>query len=777
MLDFFRKYKVFVSKVLLTALALGFGPGLFAAVDEGQSADGLGIFERISKYYMPSLVGLEKAEVQKENKAMRSNAIPMKVGSVEALSLTYGILSAPYLKDIFGEFKKRQLLDECVFSDLEIYCGREGSGNSLFSKIDFTRTPFGKARLQSLFMQKFDNLSESISGVVDLQRKVKALVENEELFNKLDAKLAELKDVFGDLLWMWKLNDTGMNFIDQAYFPKLDIPLVDKNYEIDLRKYNNNSFMLSSYFAFFTWGSLIVMTAYYIYSEKRKTESEKDLARLNADVEHFLFDHARNPDQFNNSLVSRIREMYHNLPLKNLEKNCGLNVKDSDMKASVVSREVKFDAQVGSINARTGLPFAAFHGLMWMKEEVSYFLADHYGYLLIAAFLVALHIYSSYRSNKYFKDVFKAVHEKMKRVSLFYGNMASFEESLKGIDVFAELLNVNEKNKRRLVSEKEYVTFKTLFNELVTSSEYKNPSFFMGKGKILADFKKFLSLKSSLVSSLLLVGEIDMLVSIAKLYKTQAQHPHTKYCFSEFVTADQPYINIKDFWCPLLNPDDAKTNNLELGTPQDGRGVILTGPNAAGKSSSLKGIIISIILSQTLGIAPASSIKLTPFSKISSHLNVSDKQGSESLFQAEMNRALRFLADVKKLGKGEFMFTILDELFSSTNPEEGMSGAYGIVKSLADYPGCMSILATHYKKLTELESKTNGFFKNYKVYVEMKDGVIFPPYKFVPGISDQSMALLLMHKQGFDKQVLSEAFNVLAQIKDDKRSIIMPEGF
>jgi DNA mismatch repair protein MutS len=178
-----------------------------------------------------------------------------------------------------------------------------------------------------------------------------------------------------------------------------------------------------------------------------------------------------------------------------------------------------------------------------------------------------------------------------------------------------------------------------------------------------------------------------------------------------------------------------------------------------------------------LGIAPASSIKLTPFTKISSHLNVSDKQGSESLFQAEMFRALKFLADVKKLGKGEFMFTILDELFSSTNPEEGMSGAYGIVKSLADYPACMSILATHYKKLTELEAKTGGFFKNYKVYVEVKDGSISLPYQFVPGISDQSMALLLMHKQGFDKQIVDDAFGVLAQIKDDRRSIIVPDGF
>ncbi|KKQ32476.1 MAG: hypothetical protein US49_C0007G0018 [candidate division TM6 bacterium GW2011_GWF2_37_49] len=764
MLDFFRKYKVCLSKVLLTALALGFAPGIFAAVaDDTKSSSDLGIFERISRLYMPSLVGTEKEEVLQENEKLASRAIPMTVGGVESLKLAYEILSAPYLREGFGEFKKKQLLDDCVFSDLEIFCGKDGSP-SLFSKIDFTVTPFGKAKLQSLFMQKYDVLGENVDHVLDLQRKVKVLVENEELFNRIDARLLELKNVFGDLLWMWKpLSDASMNFIDQAYYSKIDIDLGDKKFEIDMRGWNKKPFMLSSLFAFFTWGSLFGFSFYYIYRLFKDTRNEEEMSARDAKHEWALHLNALGTlgGSKSSTLTAKIREDYD----FNLE-----DIPGGDFEA------LKDNAFFNG--CRKGPIPASWHYAMYLKERGSFYLAKYNVYAFAAFCALIMHIYSSFRSDRYFKDVFKAVRQKMKQLSLFYSNMSSFEESLKGVDVFTDLLGCYDKNKKRFAPEKQRLAFESLFNDLVTSSEYKNPSFFSGKGKILADFKRFLDLKSNLVSSLLLVGEIDMLMSLAKLYKANAKHPTAKYCFAKFVNADLPYINIKDFWHPLIHPDDAKVNSIELGTPEAGRGGIVTGPNAAGKSSSLKGIHIAVTLAHIIGMCPASSIELTWFAKISSHLNVSDAQGQASLFQAEMNRALTFLGEVNKLGKGEFMFTILDELFSSTNPEEGMSGAYGIVKSLADHPQCMSILATHFKKLTELEAQTGGFFKNYKVYVEVfADRSFRPTFKLVPGISDQSMALLLMQKHGFSKQVVKDAYNVLVQVKDDRRNILMPEGF
>ena len=233
---------------------------------------------------------------------------------------------------------------------------------------------------------------------------------------------------------------------------------------------------------------------------------------------------------------------------------------------------------------------------------------------------------------------------------------------------------------------------------------------------------------------------------------------NAKFCFPEIIESDRPYVNINKLWHPFLNPEKVVTNDIELGRDQ-AQNVILTGPNAAGKSTFLKAFTVSLILAQSFGIAPASAMKFTPFIKINTYLNISDEEGRESLFQAEMRRAQELLNSIKGLKKGEFSFVIMDEIFTGTNPKEGTAGAYGVAKSVSKYLQSICVVATHFKKLTELEEDTNGRFKNYKVYVnKFATGDIHYPYKVVPGISDQAIALLLLEQQGFDREILDEAY-------------------
>ena len=108
--------------------------------------------------------------------------------------------------------------------------------------------------------------------------------------------------------------------------------------------------------------------------------------------------------------------------------------------------------------------------------------------------------------------------------------------------------------------------------------------------------------------------------------------------------------------------------------------MVITGPNAGGKSTFIKSITINVLLSQTLGISAASNFKITPFSLINTYLNIPDVKGKESLFEAEMHRARDHIKMLDKLDKHQFSFVIMDEIFSSTNPEEGISGGYVYAK-------------------------------------------------------------------------------------------------
>ena len=81
---------------------------------------------------------------------------------------------------------------------------------------------------------------------------------------------------------------------------------------------------------------------------------------------------------------------------------------------------------------------------------------------------------------------------------------------------------------------------------------------------------------------------------------------------------------------------------------------IITGPNAGGKSTFIKSLCLAIIFSQTLTVAPSSKFALTPFSLISTYLNIPDAKGKESLFEAEMRRSLEYINSIRSLSKKKF---------------------------------------------------------------------------------------------------------------------------
>lgn len=304
---------------------------------------------------------------------------------------------------------------------------------------------------------------------------------------------------------------------------------------------------------------------------------------------------------------------------------------------------------------------------------------------------------------------------------------------------------------------------KELLGSLQTDTFKGDASFFSNYGRVLATFKIIQEAKNKLINGLAAAGDVDAYVSLARLYNKHYAQTGAQFCFVDFEQADKPFLKAKNFWHPTLDPKTVITNDLELGTPDGGNNVILTGPNAGGKSTSLKAITLCVWLAQATGMAPASSMSMTPFTKINTYLNITDTEGRESLFQAEMHRAQALLESIKSLRPSEFSFVIMDEIFTGTNPKEGEAGAYGIAKHLSSFANNMTIVATHFKELTNLEEATNGLFKNYKVSVRKENGRFIYPYKLEQGISDQPIALELLEYEGFDAAILQEAQAIMAK--------------
>ena len=185
--------------------------------------------------------------------------------------------------------------------------------------------------------------------------------------------------------------------------------------------------------------------------------------------------------------------------------------------------------------------------------------------------------------------------------------------------------------------------------------------------------------------------------------------------------------------------------------------LIITGPNAAGKSTFIKSVALALLLSQTLGIAPVQNMDMTCFSYLSTYLNIPDTKGEKSLFQAEMEQVNEHIDKLKELNNNQFSFIIMDELFNSTNFYEGVSGAYAVGKKLAKYPNNMTILTTHYSYLTKLT--TTGHYDNYHFDAELLDNGVICDYKIKPGKNDKGIALELLRLKGFDDEMSKDAFD------------------
>ena len=235
-----------------------------------------------------------------------------------------------------------------------------------------------------------------------------------------------------------------------------------------------------------------------------------------------------------------------------------------------------------------------------------------------------------------------------------------------------------------------------LLNNVLFDTE---PFLFSNKGTILVAYNNILK-NSNIFSDIFKnIGIIDSYSSILSLFNDNNENNTHKISYVKYLQSNSPNINVKNIWHPYLIDKSIITNDINIGN-KNPNNIILTGPNAGGKSTFIKSITISLLFAQTLGISFAETLELTPFTFINTHLNIPDCKGKESLFEAEMHRARDHLNKLDELDNA-FSFIVMDEIFSSTNPEEGISGAYAIAEKIEDNTNSIALITTHFSYLTK----------------------------------------------------------------------------
>jgi len=196
------------------------------------------------------------------------------------------------------------------------------------------------------------------------------------------------------------------------------------------------------------------------------------------------------------------------------------------------------------------------------------------------------------------------------------------------------------------------------------------------------------------------------------------------------------------------------------------KNIILTGPNAAGKTTYCRGLLANVLLAQTLGIACARRATMgSLFGGIMSFMRISDETGKASLFEAEVARCVEMWKLAESRGS-ERVFMVLDEPMHATPPTEGAAAAMAFMKGLANMGNVRLIATTHYAAITSLAHEEPHNFINISMEAVLCRGKkIQFPYSLRKGPSYQSIALELMHEQGaFPNAFIQDALKIKEKI-------------
>jgi DNA mismatch repair protein MutS len=252
-----------------------------------------------------------------------------------------------------------------------------------------------------------------------------------------------------------------------------------------------------------------------------------------------------------------------------------------------------------------------------------------------------------------------------------------------------------------------------------------------------------------------LVAEIDVHASFAEVAH--------RYGYVRPAVDDSRCLELWDLRHPVveqLSAAGAFVPNDVLLDADRGRLMVITGPNMAGKSTTMRQVALAVVMAQAGGFVPAKSARIGVVDRVFTRVGASDNlaQG-QSTFMVEMQEAASILRGASKRS-----LVIVDELGRGTSTYDGLAIAWAMAEYLHDVIGCRAMFATHYHELCELKELRSGV-RNYNVAArEYQQGMVFL-HKLVEGGANRSYGVAVAKLAGVPEIVLARARAVLASLE------------
>ncbi|NLX83203.1 MAG: DNA mismatch repair protein MutS [Clostridiales bacterium] len=192
------------------------------------------------------------------------------------------------------------------------------------------------------------------------------------------------------------------------------------------------------------------------------------------------------------------------------------------------------------------------------------------------------------------------------------------------------------------------------------------------------------------------------------------------------------------------------------------RVLIVTGPNMSGKSTYMRQTALICLMAHMGSFVPADSAQIPLLDNVFTRIGAQDDLAAgQSTFMVEMIELSHILRNATPRS-----LVVLDEVGRGTGTLDGLSIAWAAVEYLADpeKSGALTLFATHYHELSEMEGALPGVVNLSVLTREMGDEVIFL-HKIQRGGADKSFGVYVARMAGVPHGVVARAREILARLE------------
>lgn len=257
------------------------------------------------------------------------------------------------------------------------------------------------------------------------------------------------------------------------------------------------------------------------------------------------------------------------------------------------------------------------------------------------------------------------------------------------------------------------------------------------------------------------VAAVDVLVSLAQVAVTHGyQRPQIVNNRSILIESGRHPVVEQTLPAGFFVPNDTALGSQELKRNPPPDLVILTGPNASGKSCYLRQVGLIQLMAQVGSFVPARTAILGICDRIFTRVGaVDDLATGQSTFMVEMNETANILNHATPAS-----LVLLDEIGRGTATFDGLAIAWSVAEYLATELQARTIFATHYHELNELAALIPNV-ANYQVTVkELPDEIIFL-HQVRSGGASRSYGIEAGRLAGLPAPVIQRAQEVMLQIE------------